>query len=599
MNFIAALAQLIANSFHFWKGSLEDPELPAFNRNFPPPSFHRPFINYQVDVPPFDYGEAVFTQKLLKREFAASWGEPCSVAYFPPPTDIEFSHVQLFLEVISFGVQYDRLAHIYFNEIEIWRPSTSEPRGKPTYSNYTKDVSTYLRLFENPGELSFELNNLMTERLNGTFSIKLTANYFNLEAEKLSPNEWFEHEGMPPTRIHKISDLKIMTEPLTKPIKGLPRNTTRAVLEVFASGNGNDEFWYAEGTNKSFSGEVTGPLRHILVEVDGCLAGAISPFYQVYTGGYQPALWSPFVAPNAYDVPKYHIDLTPFLPSLWSDEDGHEVECKILVLDGNDRAVSHEWIVSAALMTWECEGLEGNGQKYPTIESNVTSRVYLPNAEITDFTQNINVTSELIFMGKFQKTSRVEWIQERKVSGVITGGTVINHNSKGKSMTSYASKQYIRAHEYDIALVLGEYDIVVAQGYGVQDVSVEPTSPEDILSRTHNINYNGSWYLPDYPSTADRYHGGLERINGSDVLVTFRDPGRLGPSTYRRHAVSRNGSVLTLDQDDLTSEPKVFDYMARSSERSKILGGSPFVALNDTERKTREEIRRKWLRHIL
>lgn len=600
MNFIAALAQLITNGLVFWQDNPTEPEYLGFSQSAPPASYHHRFVNYQIDAPPTNFGEAVFSQRLLKKEFAASWGEPCSVDYSPPPIEIEFSHVQLFLEVSSFGIQYDRLAHIYFNGIEIWRPSTSEPRGKPSYSNYTKDVSTYLTLFANPGQLSFELNNLVTERLNGTFSVKLAANYYNAHADILSPNEWFEHEGMPPTRIHKVSDLQILTEPLSKPLKVLPRNTTRVVLQVFASGNGNDEFWYAESADKDGFGEGTGPIRHIVVEVDGSLAGAISPFYQIYTGGYQPALWSPFVAPNAYDVPNYHIDLTPFLPSLWSDEDGHEAECKIFVLDGHDRAVSHEWIVSAALMTWESEGLEGHGKRYPTIESNVTSRVYLPNAEITDFSQTINVTSELMFSGRAQKTAHVEWIQERKVSGVITGGTIINHSSKGKSMITYASKQYSRAHDHDIALVLGENDILVAQGYRLHDVSVEPTSPEEILSRTRNINYNGSWYLPDSPSSvADRSHGDVRRINGSDVLITHRDPGRFGPSTYHRHAISRNGSVVTLDRDLNTSEPRLFDYMARVLESSMNLGGSSFVVLNESECRARNEIRRKWLRHVL
>jgi hypothetical protein len=89
----------------------------------------------------------------------------------------------------------------------------------------------------------------------------------------------------------------------------LPSNTVRAVVEVYCSGNGAEEFWYLSEfyllsfgllVNRRFSDTpdeivdyfspeaglvAKGPFREVQVLVDGKLAGVVWPFPVIYTGG--------------------------------------------------------------------------------------------------------------------------------------------------------------------------------------------------------------------------------------------------------------------------------------------------------------------------
>lgn len=84
-----------------------------------------------------------------------------------------------------------------------------------------------------------------------------------------------------------------------------------------------------------------GAFREIRVLLDGQLAGVAFPFATLFTGVYRsflrraissiyrtgawvPTIWRPVVAINAYDLPTYNIDLTPFVPLL-ADGNNHAI----------------------------------------------------------------------------------------------------------------------------------------------------------------------------------------------------------------------------------------------------------------------------------
>ena len=76
-----------------------------------------------------------------------------------------------------------------------------------------------------------------------------------------------------------------------------PTNTIEVYAEVFASGNGNEEFWYFNTANE-FLGDLPagttfgdGPFREVRLLVDGVLAGVAFPYAVIFTGGIVPTAW--------------------------------------------------------------------------------------------------------------------------------------------------------------------------------------------------------------------------------------------------------------------------------------------------------------------
>lgn len=130
----------------------------------------------------------------------------------------------------------------------------------------------------------------------------------------------------------------------------IPLNTRKAVLEVYVSFHGNDEFWYSNPpdsyiiTNNLTMGRAHGAYREVLVTIDGSYIGSVIPFPVIFTGGVNPLFWEPVVAIGAFNLPSYDFDLTPFL-SFLLDRKVHSIG--LGVADG----ISF-WLVDANLHLW-------------------------------------------------------------------------------------------------------------------------------------------------------------------------------------------------------------------------------------------------------
>ncbi|KAG5081407.1 hypothetical protein JHK86_005472 [Glycine max] len=130
----------------------------------------------------------------------------------------------------------------------------------------------------------------------------------------------------------------------------IPRNTYRAVLELYVSFHGNDEFWYSNPPNSYIKANGletergNGAYREVYVTIDGQVVGWEIPFPVIFTGGINPLFWEPMVAIGAFDLPSYDIDLTPFLGKVL---DGKEHVFGIGVVKG----ISY-WLLNANLHLW-------------------------------------------------------------------------------------------------------------------------------------------------------------------------------------------------------------------------------------------------------
>ncbi|KAK9168058.1 hypothetical protein Syun_000198 [Stephania yunnanensis] len=130
----------------------------------------------------------------------------------------------------------------------------------------------------------------------------------------------------------------------------IPNNTYKAVLEVYVSFHGRDEFWYSNPPtayiekNNLTTNRGNGAFRQIVVTIDELFVGSVEPFPVIFTGGINPLFWEPVVAIGAFDLPTYDIDLTPFLGFLL---DGQSHFFRLRVSDSIPF-----WLVDANLHLW-------------------------------------------------------------------------------------------------------------------------------------------------------------------------------------------------------------------------------------------------------
>lgn len=271
---------------------------------------------FEVIEPSESFGRPVGKVVLVDHVFENSWGRPFEAEYIPPPPTTEFSHVKLILQGSTHGVQFDRLAHLFIGGSEIWRTSTPEPGGKSITWDYVKDVSNYTPLFKARQKVRLWLNNVVDGRYTGPLKVRVTAYFYNPPKKPATVLDTWNDRRLPASKIQPLlgdgKSLGLPSNEASVEIDSVARNTTRVAVEVFASGNANEEFWYSHLLDEyadKFSSDVNdfgghGPVRYVEVAIDGYIAGVVTPFATIYTGGLSPALWNPIVGTKTYDLPR-------------------------------------------------------------------------------------------------------------------------------------------------------------------------------------------------------------------------------------------------------------------------------------------------------
>ncbi|KAI0797667.1 peptide N-acetyl-beta-D-glucosaminyl asparaginase amidase A-domain-containing protein [Abortiporus biennis] len=310
-------------------------------------------VDFQVAQPPLVPLDAKqCTIQILQRDFAFSFGL-AEVVEFTPPTDCgppgSWSAITLNFTVTSNGTQFDRLGIFTFQNVEFWRTSTPEPtRGDGIIWTYLKDATRFIPLFAKPGTFILQLDNLIETGLDGVYSTVLHATFFASsathppapKADLIIPvstlaNDTGNDASVPPTFSLNVT---------------VPQNAVQIYAELFASGNGNEEFWYFNAPNQFVDNLPTfgdGPFREVRLLVDGQVAGVAFPYAVIFTGGIVPTAWRPITSYGALDLPTYFIDLTPFVPIL-TDGTPHTISLDVASAE-SDHAINQNWFVSANL----------------------------------------------------------------------------------------------------------------------------------------------------------------------------------------------------------------------------------------------------------
>lgn len=238
--------------------------------------------------------------------------------------------------------------------MEILRTSTAEPTASGIYWTYTKDVSSYLSLFRRHQKIIFDLGNLINDKYTGPFNVTLTALFFASGAppdvaDIIMPISAKRSKSNQPSTFSLPDDRAISQ-------MKLPMNVRRAVVTLLATGQGEEEFWYGNEATSRFS-----PFREVQLLINGSLAGVVSPYPVIFTGGFSPLLWRPIVGMDAFDLREGEIDITPWLPLICDPfEPGTEFEIRVVGIEKNNKTASWQlsesvgsyWVVTGKVFIW-------------------------------------------------------------------------------------------------------------------------------------------------------------------------------------------------------------------------------------------------------
>ncbi|SCU99775.1 LAME_0G05402g1_1 [Lachancea meyersii CBS 8951] len=362
--------------------------------------------SFEITVEQLPEKPPVFSQELVQHSFGDSWGKPFT-ASFQPYTGGEYDSLILELATNVSGRQYDRLVHVFIEDVNVWRSSTVEPWGNKTVVSHSiKDISSYRSLFKDqPLNVTLQLDNLVTNKLTGIFNVTLKLYYYKKE-DAIKEDEsslrgkllqiFTKPADVVTPLVTRFSRTPLFYYPLASKenprwTRGLPEidlnpNVSRVVVEIFASGNAAEEFWYTNvldnytGKFRDHGKELLGhgPFRAINFYLTDSeteiLVDTVIPTPVIFTGFFPP-LWRPCVGMNAFNIKSFKVDLTPFLSLFENGTWQMQLEVVSSTTPSFKVTVGENWIFSGNVHVWTNKDLI-SGSKF------INSTVLEPTFEV-------------------------------------------------------------------------------------------------------------------------------------------------------------------------------------------------------------------------
>jgi hypothetical protein len=246
------------------------------------------------------------------------------------------------------GVQYDRLAGVWIGGAEVLRTSTPEPDQAGISWHVDQDLTPYIPLLTKPQPLDVSLGNLINSTDTGVYHITLKVTYYM--ADRADPPAQVANEVLPLSNTDSdgAADWWDLTKGQNASLtETFPTNLTGASVQIYARGNGCEEFWYSnvpdDDATDAADGYCTGgTYREVGVEIDGQLAGVAQVYPVIYSGGINPLMWRPIMSVDSLRTEPYTLDLTPFA-GLLSDGKQHTIT---LVAPAD---ISDVWMIDATM----------------------------------------------------------------------------------------------------------------------------------------------------------------------------------------------------------------------------------------------------------
>jgi hypothetical protein len=259
---------------------------------------------------------------------------------YAPPVGCGKSWSKVVLEAdfaVTAGRQFDRTASLWLAGANIYFGTTQEPSATVAPSwHVERDVSDFASLLGQPQTGQAILGNIVDGTYTGIISGSARLVFYpaNVLAPKVdAPDAVFPlSDGTDggPVALNTGNDL--LSRTLT-----LPTNVERAYLDVFAQGQGGDEFWYScvpdalADEAQSCGG---GSYREVQVSIDGQQAGVAPVYPWIFTGGIDPYMWRPTPGVQTLNFLPYRVDLTPFA-ALLNDGKPHALAIGVTGANGN------------------------------------------------------------------------------------------------------------------------------------------------------------------------------------------------------------------------------------------------------------------------
>ncbi|KAI1206211.1 uncharacterized protein F4807DRAFT_241274 [Annulohypoxylon truncatum] len=545
---------------------------------------------FQAAPPPrATFDEPACRQVLFEHDFGNSYGAPY-VGPYSLPEGCKFTTAIFNLNVVSSGRQFDRLATLWLGDIEVWRTSTAMPIQSGIHWSFQKDMTVWHTLLTQSQKIIFDLGNLIDgDRYTG---------YFNVTMEALYYNDRYFSGFHPAEHIYPIStssssnnttSLFSLPDDSGSVNLTLPRNVKNAVVSVTASGNGEEEFWFTNvpteyvHTFPSNDGWLYGysPFREVQVLVDGRLAGVSWPFPILFTGGVDPGAWRPIVGIDAFELPSFEIDVTPWL-GLLTDGQSHAFQLRVVGFDTSVGdgigPVGENWWVSGSVFVWLDDTTEQTTRSNFHNEVTAPSFDFLPvvgtavadDGTITNTSlyfaltasRNITISSTV---KKGVSTRDVAWTQSLSFSN-IQNMTDLAFNQSLAMVTSGSysdsTSDVISRYTYPLNL-FSAYDVAssgattnpgsvfcmidrskLADSVSVLSLLTGTSIGSESLHTRQNVTSNYHWNRTIVEGTE-----GLDTMDG-EVWLSYSGiaAGEDGVVAYHRYAKEKNDSLLVDEQ---------------------------------------------------
>ncbi|KAI0973179.1 peptide N-acetyl-beta-D-glucosaminyl asparaginase amidase A-domain-containing protein [Xylaria arbuscula] len=548
----------------------------------------------QATTPPrSDLSTPACREQVFAHNFGNSYGSPY-VGYYTPPSDCVYTTTIFNLSVVSAGRQYDRLATLWLGDVEVWRTSTAMPTQTGIHWSFQKDMTIWDTLLrsQDPLKIIFELNNVIDgDRYTGFFNATLEALYFDDVYEKKGALHPAEHIYAISTRSSSNNTTSLFSLPEDTGAVNLtlPRNTRTAVVSILASGNAAEEFWFTNvpteyiNTFPENQGWLYGysPFREVQLLIDDQLAGVSWPFPILFTGGVDPGAWRPIVGIDAYELPSFEIDVTPWL-GLLTDGEPHTFALRVVGYDTSTEdgigPIGENWWVSGAVFVWIDDAVEQTTTKsfqrqassplfdfQPTLQTYTAEDGTITNSSFyyrLTATRSLRVSSEIMSGGQ---SRLVSWAQNVSYSNIQNMTDLAYNQSLAMvSSGSHSSSVSDIVSSYTYPMNLFSAYKVQSEGATTNPGSVlclvdrskltngipilpfltgTSTGPETLQTR-QNVTSNYHWNSTIVEGTA-----GLDTMDGEVWFSSSNSPGtEQGVRGYHLYAKEKDDTLIAKEE---------------------------------------------------
>lgn len=390
---------------------------------------------------------------------------------------------------VTAGVQYDRTAKFFLGRANIYFGSTAEPRSSLSPSwHIERDLTDYSALFTQAQTGIASIQNIVNSTYTGVIYASATLLFYPADAANpapVVPTSVLSLAQNTTTRVNSTTDQQSAT--LT-----LPRNITRAYLDVISQSQSSDEFWYT-CVPSDVAGELencgNSGFRETEVTIDGKPAGVAPVYPWIYTGGIDPHLWEPLPGIETLNFKPYRVDLTPFA-GLLSDGNPHTVAVSVYNADsGFDEASNLLLYTDPSAATVTGALTEDTLTPEPT-----------PNVQ-----EYLNTAADGTVSGPVYVSSSRAW----KISGyVITSQGRVDTTIEANN--SFLNSQDEKVFTNTPALANMVFKQSIAQTTEQQEL-VTTTSPQGTVQTEHDASYPLTVYYNEAPD--DNNDGGFYVAN--------------------------------------------------------------------------------------